>query len=75
MQLKDFSWERMIAEFTVATLDALVRMKLTSFRLQERVRLLDLLDVGLIDKAWCDRLPPELGARLAEVLETQDREM
>lgn len=61
-------------EFTVATLDALVRMKLTSFRLRDKVQLLDLLDVGLIDKTWSDRFPPELGARLQELLETSDRE-
>ena len=62
-------------EFTVATLDALVRMKLTSFRLRDKVHLLDLLDVGLIDETWCDRFPPELGVRLQELLETRDREL
>ena len=41
-------------EFTVAALDALVRMKLTSFRLKDKVHLLDLLDVGLIDESWCE---------------------
>jgi len=62
-------------EFTVAALDALVRMKLTSFRLKDKVHLLDLLDVGLIDQTWCDRFPPALGARLRELLETRDREL
>ena len=57
-------------EFTVAALDALVRMKLTSFRLKDKVHLLDLLDVGLIDESWCDRFPPELGARLRELIES-----
>jgi hypothetical protein len=61
-------------EFTVAALDALVRMKLTSYRLKDQVHLMDLLEVGLIDASWCDRLPPELGARLRELLETSDRE-
>ena len=61
-------------EFPVLTLAALVRMKLTSFRLKDRLHLLDLLDVGLIDQSWCGRLPPELGARLKEVLDTRDRE-
>jgi len=42
-------------------------MKLTSFRLKDRVHLLDLLDVGLIDEGWCDRFPPELGARFREL--------
>ena len=62
-------------EFTVAALDALVRMKLTSFRLKDKVHLLDLLGVGLIDEKWCDRFPPELGARLRELIESSDREV
>lgn len=61
-------------EFAVATLDALVRMKLTSFRLKDKVHLLDLLDVGLIDASWCDQFPPVLAARLRELLESADRE-
>ena len=47
-------------DFPVPTLDALVRMKLTSFRRQDQVHLLDLLDVGLVDESWCERLPGEL---------------
>jgi len=62
-------------EFPVPTLDALVRMKLTSFRLQDKVHLLDLLEVGLIDEQWCDRFPPELGARLRELIESPEREV
>jgi len=61
-------------EFTIAALDALVRMKLTSFRLQDKLHLLDLLDVGLIDASWCDRVPSALAARLREVIESRDRE-
>ncbi len=61
-------------EFTIVTLDALVRMKLTSFRLQDKVHLMDLLDVGLIDQRSCDRLPPQLGVRLEELIDSRDRE-
>lgn len=61
-------------EFPVPTLDALVRMKLTSFRLKDKVHLLDLLEVGLIDATWQDRLPPELASRLGEVIVTRDEE-
>lgn len=61
-------------DFTVAALDALVRMKLTSFRLKDQVHLLDLLDVGLVDESWCDRFPPELSARLRELMDSRDRE-
>jgi hypothetical protein len=61
-------------EFTIAALDALVRMKLTSFRLKDKVHLLDLLDVGLIDESWRDRFTPELGGRLRELIESRDLE-
>ena len=60
--------------FAVATLDALVRMKLTSFRWTDRIHVVDLLEVGLIDGGWCDRLPAELGARLRELIDSRDRE-
>jgi putative nucleotidyltransferase-like protein len=61
-------------EFPVPTLDALVRMKLTSFRLKDQVHLLDMLDVGLIDESWSGRFPPELAARLKEIVDQRDRE-
>jgi hypothetical protein len=61
-------------DFPVPTLDALVRMKLTSFRLKDKVHLLDLLDVGLIDESWCGLLPPEVAARLEELVEERKRE-
>jgi hypothetical protein len=61
-------------DFPVPTLDALVRMKLTSFRLKDKIHLLDMLDVGLIDEEWCDRLPAELAARLKELAASPDRE-
>ena len=54
--------------FQVLSLEALVQMKLTSFRLKDRVHLQDLLSVGQIDASWCDRLPPVLAERLREVL-------
>lgn len=61
-------------DFTVVTLDALVRMKLTAFRLKDQVHLLDLLEVGLIDDSWSARLPDALGARFKELIEVRDRE-
>jgi hypothetical protein len=61
-------------DFPVPTLDALVRMKLTSFRLKDKIHLLDMLDVGLIDENWCSRLPSELAARLRELAASPDRE-
>lgn len=57
------------AQFQVVSLAALVQMKLNSFRLKDRVHLLDLIDVGLVDQTWPARLPSELGARLQQLLD------
>jgi hypothetical protein len=57
------------AQFQVVSLEALVVMKLTAFRLKDRVHLLDMIGVGLVDSTWPARLPPELGARLQELLD------
>jgi hypothetical protein len=57
------------AGLSVVSLAALVRMKLTSFRLKDRVHLQDLMGVGLIDQSWTDQLPANLAARLQEILD------
>ena len=56
-------------ELRVITLQALVRMKLTSFRDKDRTHLRDLIGVGLIDQTWPARLPATLAARLQELLD------
>ena len=61
-------------EFPVPTLEALVRMKLTSFRLQDLVHLADMLGVRLIDESWCSRLPALLAGRLAGLIADRRRE-
>jgi hypothetical protein len=55
--------------YRILTLEALVRMKLTSFRLKDRVHLLDMLDIGLIDATWLQRLPAPLATRLQELID------
>src|SRR5438445_6639285 len=40
--------------FRLLSLDALVRMKLTSFRDKDRVHVRDLIEVGLVDRSWVD---------------------
>jgi hypothetical protein len=55
--------------FRLLRLESLVRMKLTSFRDKDRMHLRDLMEVGLIDAAWCDRFPPELAGRLKELVD------
>ena len=55
--------------FRVVTLEALVRMKLTSFRRKDQVHIQDMIGIGLIDASWPPRFPAELGARLQELLD------
>jgi hypothetical protein len=58
--------------FRVLRLDALVRMKLTSFRDKDRTHLRDMLGVGLLDASWHTRLPDELAARLQMLIDNPD---
>jgi hypothetical protein len=58
--------------YRVLSLEALVRMKLTSFRERDRVHLRDMADVGLVDAGWLDRLSPILAARVQQILDTPD---
>jgi len=57
------------ADYQLLNLDALVRMKLTSYRRKDQVHVLDLIDVGLVDATWVSRLPPELAQRLQQLLD------
>jgi hypothetical protein len=59
--------------YHVVSLDALVRMKLTSFRIQDQVHLQDLCRIGLDHSTWPARFIPELGARLQQILDSPDR--
>lgn len=56
--------------YRVISLDALVRMKLTSFRDKDRTHLRDLLGVGLIDHSWLTRVPADLSPRLQHLIDT-----
>lgn len=58
--------------FRVLALEALVRMKLTSFRRKDQVHLLDMLEVGLIDATWTNRFGLELAARLQQLIDTPE---
>lgn len=58
-----------VANHRTLTLEALVRMKLNSFRDKDRMHLRDMLDVELIDSSWVDRFQPELAARLQQLLD------
>ncbi|MEK7677445.1 MAG: hypothetical protein AAB676_16585 [Verrucomicrobiota bacterium] len=58
--------------FRLLIIDALVRMKLTSFRDKDRTHLRDLIGVGLVDASWLSRLPAELAARLQSLLDNPE---
>ena len=58
--------------YRVLSLEAVVRMKLTSNRDKDRMHLRDMLGVGLIDATWPARYPPELATRLQHLIDTPD---
>ena len=58
--------------FRLVTLDALVLMKLTAFQDKDRTHLRDLIEVGLVDASWLNRLAPPLAGRLQELLDNPE---
>lgn len=58
--------------FRVMALESLLMMKLMSNRDKDRTHVRDLIGVGLIDRSWLVRLPPELSDRLKQILDTPD---
>jgi hypothetical protein len=58
--------------FRVLALPALIRMKLTSFRLKDQMHLLDLIDVGLIDQSTVEGLPTDLAGRLQGLIDNPE---
>jgi hypothetical protein len=68
----DVSESTSFKAYRVLGLEPLVRMKLTSYRRKDQVHLLDMLEIGLIDATWPARFPPELAARLQQLIDTPD---
>jgi hypothetical protein len=58
--------------YRVLALEAVVRMKLTSYRDKDKMHVRDMIGVGLVDATWPARYPPELAARLQHLLDTPD---
>lgn len=56
-------------DFRLIDLEALVTMKLTSYRDKDRVHLRDMLEIGQIDETWLDRVRPTLRSRLQALLD------
>jgi len=59
-------------DYHVVALEALVRMKLNSFRRKDQVHLQDLISLGLIDDSWLSRCVPEHAVRLRQLLDDPD---
>jgi hypothetical protein len=60
------------ANFSVIALETLLVMKLMSNRDKDRTHLRDLIGVRLVDASLLPKLPPELAARLKQILDTPD---
>ena len=56
-------------QFRILSLEALVKIKLTAFRDKDRTHVRDMIEVGLIDATWLERLPKELASRLQSILD------
>lgn len=56
----------------VVSLNALARLQLGRYRLDDAVDVRDMIGVGMIDQSWTLRLPPLLGERLQGLLDDPD---
>ncbi|MDP1563386.1 MAG: hypothetical protein Q8M16_18550 [Pirellulaceae bacterium] len=54
---------------SIIELEALVEMKLNSFRDKDRTHLRDMIQIGLIDPTWPPRFPQPLAERLQQLLD------
>jgi hypothetical protein len=68
----DMSESEMAEGYKVISLEALVRMKLVSFRPKDQTHLIDMIELKMIDATWCDRYPTELAERLQQLLNRPD---
>ena len=59
----------MMQDARTLTLEALVRMKLTSYRDKDRVHVRDMISIGMIDDSWLAKFSTELGLRLKQLLD------
>ena len=53
----------------VVALDALVEMKLNSYRRKDQTHLQDMIQIGLSDASWPSRFPAQLGDRLQALID------
>ncbi|MFN9367970.1 MAG: hypothetical protein ACK6CT_04255 [Planctomycetia bacterium] len=68
----DVSERERADDYHVVALEALVRMKLNSFRDKDRTHLRDMISLGLVDASWLSRCIPEHADRLRQLLDDPD---
>jgi hypothetical protein len=68
-RIDEFEW---IDDAKTLPLEALVKMKLSSFHRKDQVHILDMISIGIIDESWLDQLTPEPRRRLQELLDDPD---
>lgn len=59
-------------DFHLIGLEALITMKLTSYRDKDRVHLRDMMETGMLDESWLPRVPVSLRDRLQTLLDDPD---
>ena len=57
------------SDFRLIDLEALLTMKLTSYRDKDRVHLRDMMEIGMLDESWLERVPASLRDRLQALLD------
>jgi hypothetical protein len=56
-------------DFRLIGLEALITMKLTSYRDKDRVHLRDMMEIGMLDESWLPRVPVSQRERLKALLD------
>ncbi len=56
-------------DFRTLRFETLIRMKLNSFRLKDRMHLVDMIELGMIDETWLGKFPEPLRLRLKQLIE------
>ncbi len=64
--------ERADEDFRILSLDALVQIKLTALREKDVDHLQLMLELGLIDRTWLDRVLPSLRDRLLQIIDPSE---
>ena len=59
-------------QYDILQLESLVRMKLNTHRLKDRVHLLDMISIGLVDESWLPRFPQPPADRLQQLIDNPD---